>query len=48
MKQNIYDSPQFFEGYRKLRDNDTGLNGAVEEPAILTVLPPLKGTRILD
>ena len=26
--QNIYDDPDFFAGYRALRTNDTGLNGA--------------------
>jgi len=48
MKQNIYDDPQFFEGYQKLRDGDTGLNGAVEEPAIRSLLPNLHGLRVLD
>lgn len=33
MRQNIYDDPRFFEGYRKLKDGDTGLNGAMEAPA---------------
>jgi SAM-dependent methyltransferase len=48
MKQNVYDDPQFFEGYRKLRDSDSGLNGAVEEPAIRTILPDLRGRSVLD
>lgn len=48
MKQNIYDNPAFFGGYRKLRDNDSGLNGAVENPAFFKVLPDLLGRRVLD
>lgn len=48
MKQNIYDDQRFFDGYRKMRDSDSGLNGTVEEPAFLTVLPELKGLSVLD
>lgn len=48
MKQNIYDDPQFFRGYMGLRANESGLNSAVEEPAVHSLLPPLKGLRILD
>ena len=48
MKQNIYDHPDFFAGYQSLRDDDTGLNGALEEPAMRRVLPNLAGTSILD
>ena len=48
MKQNVYDDPQFFAGYKALRDNDSGLNGALEEPAVLGLLPDLEGGRVLD
>jgi len=48
MKQNVYDDQRFFDAYRKLRDRDSGLNGAVEEPAFLTVLPELQGLSVLD
>ncbi|TDW25223.1 methyltransferase family protein [Rhizobium azibense] len=48
MPQNIYDEPIFFEGYKNLRQNDTGLNGALEQPAIRALLLDLKGLRILD
>jgi SAM-dependent methyltransferase len=48
MKQNVYDDPRFFDAYRKLRDRDSGLNGAVEEPAFLTLLPELQGLSLLD
>jgi len=46
--QNIYDDPAFFSGYRALRQNDTGLNGAVEVPALRLLLPALSGCRVLD
>lgn len=48
MKQNVYDDPQFFAGYKALRDNDSGLNGALEEPAVLSLLPDLEGGSVLD
>jgi len=48
MKQNIYDDPQFYAGYRDLRDADKGLNGALEEPALRSLLPELGGKRVLD
>jgi len=34
MKQNIYDDPQFFEGYSQLRRHESGLNAAVDQPAM--------------
>jgi hypothetical protein len=37
--QNIYDDATFFEGYKSLRDGDTGLNGALEIPALHRLLP---------
>lgn len=48
MPQNIYDEPAFFDGYKTLRQDDTGLNGALEVPALRALLPDLKGLRILD
>lgn len=48
MPQNIYDEPIFFEGYKNLRQADTGLNGALEVPALRKLLPDLSGARILD
>ncbi len=48
MKQNIYDDPVFFEGYRQLRQSEAGLNAAIEEPAVLSLLPDLKGLGVLD
>lgn len=46
--QNIYDDPAFFAGYRALRQNDTGLNGALEGPALRSLLPDLVGLTVLD
>jgi SAM-dependent methyltransferase len=48
MKQNIYDDPVFFEGYRQLRKSEAGLNAAIEEPAVLSLLPDLSAMNILD
>jgi len=48
MKQNIYDDPKFFDGYSKLRRHESGLNMAVDQPAIRSLLPPLAGQRVLD
>lgn len=46
--QNIYDDATFFEGYRSLRRADSGLNGALETPALHRLLPPLRGLHVLD
>jgi len=46
--QNVYDDPVFFAGYKALRQNDTGLNGAVEVPALRRLLPPLAGKSTLE
>jgi ubiquinone/menaquinone biosynthesis C-methylase UbiE len=48
VKQNIYDNPEFFEGYRTLRAREAGLNAAIEEPAVRSVLPILAGLTVLD
>lgn len=46
--QNIFDDPVFFEQYRQLRENDSGLNGLLELPALYSLLPQLEGLSILD
>lgn len=46
--QNIYDNPLFFSGYKALRDNDSGLNGVLEIPALRAALPSLRGLHVLD
>ena len=48
MKQNIYDDPKFFEGYSRLRRHESGLNMAVDQPAMRSLLPPLANQRVLD
>jgi SAM-dependent methyltransferase len=48
MPQNIYDDPDFFEGYSQLRRSREGLAGAPEWPALRGMLPPLEGVRVLD
>jgi SAM-dependent methyltransferase len=46
--QNIYDTPEFFEGYSRLNRSVHGLDGAPEWPAIRAMLPDLQGRRIVD
>jgi len=48
MAQNIYDRPEFFEGYSQLGRSVHGLAGAAEWPEIRALLPDLKGLRIVD
>lgn len=48
MKQNIYDSREFFERYMSYRKNPLCLNETLEHPALLSILPPLTGKRVLD
>lgn len=48
MKQNIYDDPQFFSGYKALRDTRSGLNEVLEQPALYGLLPGLEGSAALD
>ena len=47
-KQNIFDNEVFFEGYKKIRDNEVNANNLFEIPALRSLLPDLKGKRILD
>ena len=47
--QNIYDDPVFFAGYKKLRDEGSGLNDNLEQPALWSLLGgSLHGLSILD
>lgn len=45
---NVYDQTEFFAGYKALRQGDTGLNGALEVPAMRRLLPPLAGKTVVD
>lgn len=47
-KQNIYDNAIFFEGYKKIRDNETNANNLFEKPALFSMMPDLNGKRVLD
>ena len=47
-KQNIYDNPDFFDGYARLRDNPENANILIEKPALFSLLPALDGKKILD
>jgi SAM-dependent methyltransferase len=46
--QNIYDDPQFFEGYGQLRRSVEGLDGAPEWPALRALLPDMRGLSVVD
>jgi ubiquinone/menaquinone biosynthesis C-methylase UbiE len=48
MTQNIYDDPDFFAGYSRLRRSVEGLAGGAEWPALRALLPDLRGLRIVD
>ena len=47
-QQNIYDNEIFFEGYKKIRDNKINANNLFEIPALFSMIPDLKGKRVLD
>ncbi len=47
-KQNIYDNEVFFDGYKKIRDNEVNANNLFEIPALFSMMPDLKGKRVLD
>ncbi|MEW5716958.1 hypothetical protein AB1462_32430 [Pseudomonas sp. SB113] len=48
MAQNIYDQPDFYEGYGQLPRSLYGLDGAAEWASIRALLPDLKGKKIID
>jgi SAM-dependent methyltransferase len=48
MPQNIYDDPDFFEGYSQFPRSREGLAGAAEWPVMRSMLPLMKGARVLD
>lgn len=47
-KQNIYDNEIFFEGYKKIRDNELNANNLFEIPALFSMMPDLNGKKVLD
>jgi ubiquinone/menaquinone biosynthesis C-methylase UbiE len=48
LAHNIYDPPDFFEGYSRLDRSVRGLDGGPEWPALRGLLPDLRGKRLLD
>ena len=48
MTQNIYDTPEFFEGYSQMARSVHGLDGAPEWPALRELLPDLRDRRVVD
>ena len=47
-QQNIYDNQTFFEGYKKIRENEANANNLFEIPALFSMMPNLKDKIILD
>jgi len=47
-KQNIFDNEIFFDGYKKIRENEVNANNLFEIPALLSMMPSLEGKRVLD
>ena len=47
-KQNIYDDEVFFEHFRTLREDEINFNDVIETPIIISMLPDLKGKKVLD
>ncbi len=43
MTQNIYDDPEFFQGYSQMNRSIGGLDAAPEWPALKALLPSLHG-----
>ncbi|RDL40974.1 Uncharacterized protein BP5553_00953 [Venustampulla echinocandica] len=48
MAQNIYDDPAFFKEYIQLPRQVRGLDGAPEWPSLRSMLPELRGSKVLD
>jgi 2-polyprenyl-3-methyl-5-hydroxy-6-metoxy-1,4-benzoquinol methylase len=46
--QNLYDDPRFLAGYAQLDRFGPGWQSAMEQPALLQLLPPVQGLRVLD
>ena len=47
-RQNIYDDPEFFAGYRNLRDNLVALHENVIQPMLSAIVPTASGKRVVD
>lgn len=47
-QQNIYDQDLFFDHFKKLRATQENFNELIEKPMLSSLLPNLKGKKILD
>ncbi|MEI3607057.1 class I SAM-dependent methyltransferase [Pseudogracilibacillus sp. SE30717A] len=48
MKQNVYDNSTFFKAYTNLRESGITYNDFIEQPAIKSIVPNMKGKSVLD
>ena len=48
MTQNIYDTPEFFQGYSQLPRSVHGLDGAPEWPALRALVQDVRGRSVVD
>ncbi|MGF6125905.1 SAM-dependent methyltransferase [Pseudomonas frederiksbergensis] len=48
MTQNIYDDPEFFQVYSQMGRSIGGLDAAPEWPALQSMLPSMKGLKVVD
>lgn len=48
MTQNMYDQADFFAAYSNLERSLKGLDGAPEWPALISLIPDLRGAHVLD
>ena len=48
MTQNIYDNSDFFQEYSRMDRSSHGLAGAAEWRSLQSMLPDLRGARVLD
>lgn len=46
--QNIYDNEKFFNDYKEMRDSKINANELIEIPIMKSMLPDVKGMKILD
>ena len=46
--QNIFDNEIFFDGYKAIREREANANVLFEIPALLSMMPDLRGKRVLD
>ena len=48
MKRNCYDDETFFQGYKKIRENEKNYNNMLEQPVMHEFMPDVRGKKILD